>query len=370
MKAFHCNSCGSLVFFDNVMCVRCGHVLGFLPDLCEIDALEPSECGAWRALANTQNDQFYHFCDNGRQYEVCNWMVAADDPNPFCLSCRLNTMIPNLSQPGNLDRWHKLELAKRRIIYTILRLGLPMEASPEEQRPALRFNFMGDIDGCPTPLTGHLNGLVVINIAEADDDERERRRVSFHEPYRTLLGHMRHEVAHYYWDRLIAHGEWLSDFRNVFGDETTDYAFALKHYYQHGSPPDWQARHVSAYASAHPWEDWAETWAHYFHIMDMMETAESFGLTLAPKHPAAWSMTANPRNGFDADVSFDAVLENWFPLTLALNALNRGMGLHDVYPFALSGKAIEKLQFIHQVVRSSSSNNPRSHGFEQQVATG
>jgi hypothetical protein len=356
VKAFHCDGCGSLVFFENVKCITCGHVLGFLPASGEVSALEPNKSGAWRALAHGQNDQLYYFCKNGQQHEVCNWMIAANDPNSFCISCRLNTLIPNLSLPGNMDRWRKLEMAKRRILYTIMRLGLPTEAALEEHRPALRFNFIGDLGG-PTLLTGHLHGLIVINIAEADDDERERRRVNFHEPHRTLLGHLRHEVAHYYWDRLIANGKWLPDFRKFFGDETADYGAALKQYYEHGSPPNWQARHVSAYASAHPWEDWAETWAHYFHIMDMVETAESFGMTLAPKHPAASSMTAIPRDAFDADLGFDAVLENWFPLTYALNALNRGMGLHDVYPFSLSGQAIEKLQFIHQVVKSSRANN-------------
>jgi hypothetical protein len=357
VKAFHCDGCGSLVFFENVKCVTCGHVLGFLPSSGELAALEPGENGVWRALAHNQNDPLYRFCSNGQQHEVCNWMIAANDPNSFCLSCRLNTLIPNLSLPGNVERWHKLEMAKRRIIYTIMRLGLPTEGDAEAQRPALRFSFMGGPDGGPTPRTGHLQGLIVINIAEADDDERERRRLNFHEPYRTLLGHMRHEAAHYYWDRLIGGGKWLSDFRKLFGDETADYGAALKLHYEQGSPPDWQARHVSAYASAHPWEDWAETWAHYFHIMDMMETAESFGMTLAPRHPAAGSMTTNPKNAFDFNMSFDALLENWFPLTYALNAFNRGMGLHDVYPFALSGQAIAKLHFIHQVVRDSRVKN-------------
>lgn len=357
MKAFQCDGCGSLVFFENVKCIACGHVLGFLPALGKLAALEPDEGGAWRALARAQNDQLYHFCNNGQQHEVCNWMVEANDPNLFCIACRLNALIPNLSLAGNLDRWHKIEIAKRRVIYTIIRLGLPMEEIPHEHRPALRFNFIGDLAGGSTPLTGHLNGLIVINIAEADDDERERRRVNFHEPHRTLLGHLRHEVAHYYWDRLIGNGKWLSDFRNLFGDETADYATALQRYYYQGSPEDWQARHISAYASAHPWEDWAETWAHYFHIMDMVETAESFGMTLAPQHPAAWSMTANPRNGFDVKLSFDAVLEYWFPLTYALNALNRGMGLDDIYPFSLCGQVIEKLQFIHKVVNASRAEN-------------
>jgi hypothetical protein len=357
VKAFHCQGCGSLVSFENVKCITCGHVLGFLPSSCDLAALEPAESGAWRALAHSPDHQFYHFCGNSLQHQVCNWMVAADDPNSFCASCRLNTLIPNLSVPGNTERWHRLELAKRRIIYTIMRLGLPVEGAPEQNRPALRFNFIGDLNGGFESLTGHLNGLIVINIAEADDDERERRRVNFHEPYRTLVGHLRHEVAHYYWDRLIANGKWLVDFRKLFGDETADYGSALKRYYEQGSPPDWQARHVSAYASAHPWEDWAETWAHYFHIMDMVETAESFGMTLAPEDPAGRSMAAKPRNGFDVKMSFDAILEDWFPLTYALNALNRGMGLLDVYPFSLSPQAIGKLQFIHHIVRNSNANN-------------
>jgi hypothetical protein len=334
-----------------------GSTCGFLPSSGELAALEPAESGTWRPQDDAKNDQFFRFCNNGQQYQVCNWMVAANDPNAFCISCRLNTLIPNLSLPGNVDRWHKLELAKRRVIYTIMRLGLPTEGAPEQNRPALRFNFIYEMNGGLNPLTGHLDGLIVINSAEADDDERERRRVNLHEPYRTLVGHFRHEVAHYYWDRLIANGNWLGDFRKLFGEETADYGAALRQYYEHGAPPDWQDRHVSAYASAHPWEDWAETWAHYFHIMDTVETAESFGVTLAPRHPAARFMTAKPRNGFDVNMSFDGVLENWFPLTYALNALNRGMGLPDAYPFLLSAQAIGKLQFIHQVVRHSPAND-------------
>jgi hypothetical protein len=353
VKAFHCDGCGSLVFFENVKCVKCGRELGFLPSSGDLSALEPAAPGTCRRLAPVQTGQTYRLCNNSQQYQVCNWMIEGNDTNSFCLSCRLNSLIPDLSVPGNVERWRKLEMAKRRIIYTIMRLGLPMDGVPGENRPALRFSFVGDLNGGPPLLTGHDNGLIVVNIAEADDDERERRRVNLHEPYRTVLGHLRHEVAHYYWDRLIANAKWLPEFRRVFGDEITNYEAALKQYYQSGPPPDWQARHVSAYASAHPWEDWAETGTHYFHIMDMVETAESFGIALAPKHPAAKSMTAKPKNGFDGKSSFSEVLENWFPLSYALNAFNRGMGLHDVYPFVLSDKAIEKLQFIDQVVRNS-----------------
>lgn len=351
MKTFHCNACGSLVFFENVKCVKCGHVLGFLPDEIELCALEASEEHSWRPAGEDSGKRLFRSCNNTLQYRVCNWMISPGDSAAFCVSCRLNELIPNLSQPENLERWHKVEIAKRRLLYTILRLGLPMTGA--ENRPSLRFNFIADLPGVPRPLTGHSNGLIAINVAEADDAERERRRINLHEPYRTLLGHFRHEIGHYYWDRLIAGGKWLADFRKLFGDETADYSAALQRHYDQGPPAEWQARHVSAYATAHPWEDWAETWAHYFHIIDMTETAASYGVTLAPRHPSAKTMIARPRNIFDYNAPFESILENWFPLTYAINAINRGMGLRDAYPFALSETSIEKLKFIHQIAKAS-----------------
>jgi hypothetical protein len=346
MKIFHCDCCGALVFFENVACLKCNHPLGFLPVPAEITAFEPDANGTFRALAPGQAHQFYRQCENGQRHQVCNWMVSVNDNDSFCLSCRLNDLIPDLSVPENLGRWHNLEKAKRRILYTIMRLGLPVDGN---DRPPLRFKLVCDVPGHAPILTGHLNGVITLNVIEADDPERERRRVNLHEPYRTLLGHIRHEVAHFYWDRLIANSHWLQGFRKLFGNETADYAAALKSHYEQGAPADWQDRHVSAYASSHPWEDWAETWAHYFHIIDMAETAAGFGMTLSPKHPAASAMSAAPQNPAPVNTDFDALLENWFPLTYALNSLNRGMGLPDAYPFVLSSTAIEKLRFIHEV---------------------
>jgi hypothetical protein len=198
--------------------------------------------------------------------------------------------------------------------------------------------------------SGHDNGLITLNIAEADDAEREKRRVNLHEPYRTLLGHFRHESAHYYWDQLIANTPRLAPFRELFGDETQDYAAALQKHYNQGAPADWQKQWVSAYASSHPWEDWAETWAHYLHIVDTIETAASFGISLAPKHPAAKTMTADPKKVVRPGTGFDTILENWLPLTYALNSLNRGMGLPDLYPFVLSAPVTDKLHFIHETI--------------------
>lgn len=341
------------MFFENVQCVRCGHALGFLPDVNDLGTLEPVAGGAWRALTPDAAGRLYRRCRNDEQHQVCNWLVPVEDPDPFCAACRLNEVIPDLEVPGNTERWRKLESAKRRIIYTLMRLGLAMDGVPAENRPPLRFRFLGIPASGPLPLTGHSQGAITVNIAEADDEERERRRIHFREPYRTLLGHLRHEIAHYYWDQLISWTARLNRFRQLFGNEEVNYDAALQRYYQQGPLPDWQSRHITAYASAHPWEDWAETWAHYLHIVDTVETAASFGITLNPTHPDAKAMTADPTQVAEPSTTLDKVLEHWLPLTYALNALNRGMGLPDLYPFVLLGPAIEKLQFVHEVVQET-----------------
>lgn len=315
-------------------------------------ALEPAANNIFKAR---RTGGLYQLCANGVQHKVCNWMVSNDNPDKFCLSCGLNEVIPDLSVPGNLERWHKLEMAKRRLLCTILLLGLPMDGNAS--CPTLRFRFLSDAGGQETVMSGYLNGVITLNIAEADDAERERRRVNLHEPFRTLLGHLRHEIGHHFWSRLIDNGPRLDAFRQLFGDERNDYGAALQAHYANGAPPDWQTRFVSAYASAHPSEDWAETWANYFHIVDTMESAASFGLRLRPNHPSSASMTADPKAVAKPNAEFDALMENWFPLTYALNSLNRGMGLNDLYPFVLSNPALEKLRFVHDVVRENRVSN-------------
>lgn len=347
MKAFHCDSCGNLLFFENFSCLSCSHVLGFLPDAIDLCALEPAEAPFYWPLAPAARSKRYRPCQNGTDHQACNWWIAEDDDNPLCRSCRLNLVIPDLSAPGSIDRWRKLESAKRRVIYTSLRLKLPMEGSG--QNAGLRFKFLADPPGGPPVLTGHAEGVITINIAEADDAERERRRLDLHEPFRTLMGHIRHEVAHFCWDRLIANGPHIEKFRELFGDEGEDYAAALQRHYQNGPPANWPEKYVSAYASVHPWEDWAETAAHYFHITDTLETAAAFGVSLRPRHPQASTMRAEPKKLDIEKTDFQEVMQHWMPLTHALNELNRGMGLHDLYPFVLSDPSVEKLRFVHSV---------------------
>jgi hypothetical protein len=200
-------------------------------------------------------------------------------------------------------------------------------------------------------VTGHANGLITISLAEADDAERERQRHRMAEPYRTLLGHFRHEIAHYYWSRLIAGSPRLQEFRGLFGDEREDYAAALQRHYANGPPADWPTHFVTAYASAHPWEDFAETWAHYFHMIDTLEIAHAFGLTVRPRLSKGADMAT--RIDFDPyHAEMDRIIEAWLPLTFAVNSINRSMGLPDLYPFVLAPTVIAKLTFVHDRIRA------------------
>ena len=304
--------------------------------------------------------RIYRQCANGQQFQVCNWMVTEHDTNDFCIACRLNEVIPNLTRVKNVERWAKLEIAKRLCIYTFLKLGLPIESTADSGQPSLGFRFLEDEENEPVR-TGHENGIITVNIAEADADEREHRRLTFHEPYRTLVGHLRHESGHFYWDRLIANSPNLKRFRELFGDETMDYEAALKVYYQQGPPNDWQKRTVTAYASSHPWEDWAETWAHYLHIMDTLETAGSFGVSVNPGNKASEILQKySPILLNEQD--FDTLLTAWIPLTCALNSINRGMGLSDLYPFVIPPAVVEKLRFIHDVIKQLKALLPNLKG--------
>ncbi len=350
MKLFACSVCRQVVFFENVACTRCGSRLAYLPDHAVVSALEESPDGGWVALASVAERARYRLCDNDVQHAVCNWTVPAESDDRLCRSCALTTTIPDPSNPVAKDAWGRLELAKRRLLYTLLALGLPVEPRTPDGR-GLAFVFAEDRDG-EKVYTGHADGVITINVAEADDPTREAVRRDMGEAYRTLLGHCRHEIGHYYWDRLVRDGNRLDAFRERFGDEQADYDQARERHYANGPPPDWPARHVSAYASMHPWEDWAETFAHYLHMVDTLETARSFGLALRPSTIEGASLPNVTARRLDFD-DFDDLATAWVPLTMALNSLNRGMGLPDLYPFVLSGDAVRKLQLVHDIVEDA-----------------
>jgi hypothetical protein len=355
MKVFRCDHCRQLVFFENVRCVHCGHALAFLPDLGVLGSLEPAGNDLWRTPIPRAAGRAYRLCANYTGPNVCNWALPTDDPNPLCPSCRLTRVIPDLGKPGRHEAWYKLEVAKRRLVYTLLALRLPVADRVADPERGLAFEFLADPDDSAAPrvLTGHANGVITVNVAEADDAERERRRVQMHEPYRTLLGHFRHESGHYYWDRLVNGSDRLDGFRDLFGDERADYGEALRRHHAQGPPADWPDRFVTAYASAHPWEDWAESWAHYLHLTDTLETAAACGVTLRPPRPGDPELRAVPDPVEGDPGSFDELIAGWYPLTYLLNNLNRGLGLPDGYPFVLSAPAVEKLRFVHETVAAA-----------------
>ncbi|HJR56312.1 MAG TPA: putative zinc-binding peptidase [Rhizomicrobium sp.] len=342
MKLFTCQGCGQLLYFENVRCESCGRALGYLPDLCEISALEPD--GTVLAAPQTA----YKPCKNNALY-VCNWMLPAASDEEFCAACRHNRTIPDLSIPGHDRLWGRMETAKHRLFYSLLRLGLPLENRDDDPDHGLAFDFLADPPESHAAgvMTGHDNGLITLALKEADDVVREKTRREMGEPYRTLLGHFRHESGHYFWDRLVATDPaMLNACRALFGDDRRDYAQALKTHYDEGVKLGWQNDYVSMYATTHPWEDFAETWAHYLHIVDTLETAAAFGLNVRPLlargHIAA-SIDFDPYRLRQ----FEPIIESWLPIEFATNSLNRSMGLLDLYPFLLSQNVIQKLGFMH-----------------------
>ncbi|MGO4394668.1 putative zinc-binding metallopeptidase [Variovorax sp. M-6] len=366
-RAYRCQ-CGRPVFLRNSQCLACRTPLGYVIERLGVVPLAPAgfqeaEADTFTVFGDTSG-RAYRRCANLMTPAACNWMVPApregDDPAfgtdglvpGLCLSCSVTRTIPDLSIEGNGALWRSLELAKRRLISQLLALGLPVVTRLSDPVHGLAFDFLSHMAGGPHVLTGHEMGVITLNAEEAEDAVRERIRAEMREPYRTLLGHFRHEIGHYYWDLLVAPTPWIEGFRQLFGDERDDYATALRNHYDRGPPPDWADRFVTSYASSHPWEDWAETWAHYLHMADTADTAMSFGVDAQnvelasdlfglsdlwqPEHPDA--------------ARFLDFLNGWVRLTNVLNELSRSMGQPDCYPFVLPRRAVGKLQFIHQVI--------------------
>jgi hypothetical protein len=362
--------CGQPVFFRNSRCLACGRDLGYEPHRRRVIALEPADLNApdngstlWREAGVVRGSRWRR-CVNLLTPSGCNWLISEDslrDPrgSPVrgqCAACRLTRTLPALSLPENVVWWQRFADAQRQLVATLIALQLPVQSWHDDPQQGLGFDLLRSSPGGLPVVTGHAQGIITIDIEEADDATRERRRQSLHEPYRTLLGHLRHESGHYYWMRLVQHdAARLEAFRTRFGDERADYTAALRAYYQRGAPADWALRFVSAYASAHPWEDWAETWAHFLHLVDTVDTARRFGLN-GERVELSYERfdAAQLADGHEAEaVSFAALLGEWMELTGVLNELSRSMGLPDFYPFVLSLEAARKLFFVHRLVQSA-----------------
>lgn len=328
LRAFTCGHCGQLLFFENSLCLRCGSPLGLVPSELDIVVLGVDGRLERRRCANAE-------------IASCNWVLEDRQPGGLCQSCRLTRTRPADVDADGLEQFRSAESAKRRLIFQLLELALPIGSD-------LRFDLLSSERRPVT--TGHADGLITLDLAESDDVRREQRRTELGEPYRTLLGHFRHEIGHYYWPRLVQSAARLTRYRELFGNERADYQQAVDRHYESGPPADWEQRYVSAYATMHPWEDWAETFAHYLHIRDALETATEFGLVVAgPEQSLDPSLMAAP-DAQVIDSPFEAIVQTWLPLTYALNAVNRSMGADDLYPFTLAGEVVGKLSFVHDCV--------------------
>lgn len=355
MTPFQCTRCGNTVFFENTHCGRCDALLGYVPGERRMVSFDPPEAASddaapapgWLRLdGDDAGPQHLRPCDNRVVHQVCNWMLDEGDPGPLCVSCRLTQVIPSLEAAGNLGHWAAIERAKRRLVYTLVSIGLTPQprGAPGVDR-GLSFQLLESLPGGPPVMTGHEDGVITLNIAEADDVHREAARVAMGEPVRTLLGHLRHEVSHYLEWRYVEGTPAMARCREVFGDDTVDYASALQTHYTQGAPPDWPGRFVSAYASAHPYEDWAETCAHYLLVIDALETASAWGLQLDGPAPT------RAADGADAQQPLDRrVLAHWLPLAQFLNAMNRSLGHADSYPFLLPPAVLDKMSLVQALL--------------------
>ncbi|MDB6005115.1 MAG: hypothetical protein JWR15_2102 [Prosthecobacter sp.] len=342
MQRFTCE-CGNVLFFGSSRCLKCSSDVGYDPQR--------------GAMQRVKADSTMKRCDNGIKHNVCNWLLPASATAVLCVACRMNRTIPDLSADRNRMLWARMEMAKRRLIYTLLRLGITLPSKKDDAKNGLAFDMVSTVSN-PAVTTGHLNGVITVNLEEADDSYRQFNRQQLGESSRTLLGHFRHESAHYLWQRHLSELAWEDPlrlaFRERFGDEWTDYAAALSAHYERGAPADWAQNYITAYAASHPWEDWAETWAHYLQIIDGLETCESLGiqvqfialpLVMLPVESGALPnmLASTPAE----DGEFLAWLQRWMCLSTVLNEISHSLGEPALYPFVISVKAAQKLRLAH-----------------------
>ena len=351
MRPYACPNCARPNHFEVRVCPQCAFTLGYDPETDQFLFLGDNAT-IWRDAAGQAHDRVV--CENNNEHKVCNWLVPAIGSQPRCPACRHNRTIPDLTAPSVCERWARIEAAKRRLFHTLLTLKLPIETEAQAQangtQPGLRFDFLydpaGEATGTVQITTGHEDGLITLNLLEADDVQRERMRTGLGEPYRTLLGHFRHEVGHYYWARLIEGTAEVERFRALFGDERISYEDAKSNHY--GGAGGVSDDFVSAYATMHPWEDFAETFAHLMHMIDSLATIRGFGLEI----------TAWPGRDMPPAIDFDPyhaetgrLVAAWLPFAFAENSIARAMGQPDLYPFHFSDAIVAKLDYINRLLQ-------------------
>ena len=336
MRDFNCPNCGQQLAFENSLCLSCRSALGFsLSD----QALLVIAPGPESEHGGAVDQDKYQLCANLYLAE-CNWLVETGPGRQLCTSCALTRTRPNSNDTKAMAAFAIAEKAKRRLIVELNDLNLPIVGRDEDPQYGLAFDLLSS--EYEKVFTGHDNGVITLDLAEGDDVHREQLRVAMAEPYRTLFGHFRHEIGHYYFYRLVTPSpEHTQRFDELFGDPDADYQAALGRHYSEGAPTGWDKTFVSSYATMHPAEDWAETFAHYLHIRDTLDTSAAFGF--APAGGTFDRRSLGPSG-------FDTIIDLWLPLAWGLNMVNRSMGKDDIYPFVLPPAVLEKMRFVHTII--------------------
>ena len=345
MRLFACDHCGNTIYFENVVCEYCGHQLGYLPRHNALVALV-EDGGLWSTRSFP--DDSYVFCVNAKD-GACNWLITAEpDGDIFCVACRHDLTIPPLDDPVSLKRWQAIQRAKKRLFYSLLRLGMPLETRGENHACGLGFRFPTGIPAKSDGVSGgHGSGVITIALTEADDVDGEARRAATEQPHRTMLERFRQEIGRYYWDLLIAGTPRLKRFAKAFGGAGQDRMLQTPHAPR--SPQGPPRGQIRAYSTAHPRESFAESFAHYCHITDAVEVAAAFGVQSRPGRHGDKSAPAAPFDPY-ASGTIEQLLENWTSVTSLLDNFNWSMGHPDAFPFVLSPEVIERLGFIHELV--------------------
>jgi hypothetical protein len=337
MRIFQCDRCDQIVPFSAHRCPTCDAALGYVTEHRSIRVLVPT---AEPAVFETEScDLPLWRCLNSAW--GCNWMLPAASDTPWCRSCRLTRGRPDEAHPDAIEAWMTAEAAKRRLVHQLDELALPIEIRSATSPDGLAFDlvYLPGEGG----ITGHLDGVVTLDLAEADDRHRDDLRRRLGEPFRTVIGHLRHEIGHHYWGRLVGQANNIDHFRRLFGDEREDYREAVERHYSGGDGAWDRTRFVTAYAASHPLEDWAETFAHYLHILDATDTAIAHEL-IPPD-----STGLNDANEI-ARLEIDDILDAWRPINTAVNAIAETLGAPAVYPFEPIGAVVDKLAFVHRQV--------------------
>jgi hypothetical protein len=333
-----CPDCRHFVYLDALRCPHCAGELGYHLPTRQFYGVSGGQ--------TVVDGNIWYTCSN-RGWD-CNWLVWEDGPAGRCFSCRLTRRRPDPDDTVALDRLATTEEAKRRLILQLGDLGLPIV--PWDVRDGgLGFDLLSSLSNGQRVVIGHANGIISLDLAESLDDHREALRVRLGEPYRTMLGHLRHEVGHYYQNVLLTDDRAWGRCRELFGDERMSYRDAITRHYSYGAPQGWQSSFISEYATMHPWEDFAETFAHYLHITGTLQTASAIGIHLDAAATTGRDADVDPLGSY-RDEPVERLLSDWDWMSQAFNRINRAMGFGDLYPFQVSDPVRTKLGFMHDAV--------------------